>query len=78
MPAKRMRWVHVDTDGRERRWSAEPPYIPTLTVELVDAFTERTWTKNKDGKSVTPPGVGWQLEGKIREENSTTWVRPRR
>lgn len=69
-------WIHVRLDGSEERYRVRPiNWPPTLRVQAWKRW-ERTWTLNRDGASVRPPGERWtfeQLDGL-----STTWTRPRK
>jgi hypothetical protein len=76
-------WLHVHENGREQRFSTEPPDVPCLRVEIIErddsTITERTWTvrvpESGGFKIVEPRGVGWVKAGNDR--GSTVWMRVR-
>jgi hypothetical protein len=74
-------YLHVYSDGREKRYRKPPLDVPTLTVEIItDLGIERTWTRrayddeNARWVTVTPRGVGWEYE-QPTEDRSDSWVR---
>ena len=74
----RLRWVWVNPETlAEKNFKTKPDHLPTLSVEIIDDFTEQCLTYNTlQGSAVMPPGVGWQMVGGF--ELSTRWIRTRK
>jgi hypothetical protein len=75
-------WLHVHDDGSEKVYRRPPFGIPTLTVEIIDAVMERTWTRRAPFRDnswvvVPPRGVGWSYEAPAQDGNSDSWTRVR-